>query len=353
MARVLAIETCPAQHEALYRRLQAEHHHEVSAFSAADRGVAEGIWQCRPEVILFSGYASRFVRGAMAQLALVPIPWVLRSHTSDHARPRSRLKNLARDALLRALYARTSALTYIGQRSRRHYQRLGVAPRKLFFAPCGVDSELFQASESDRVRMRDLCRHGLQIPERRVLLLVCGALTTQQDPTRPVHALRALPGLLRQRVTLLFVGEGELAPELTRLALVEPRVDVRLLGAKKASELSAHYHAADAVVLSSCWGEAWGPVANEALHHGTPCIVSHQVGCAPDLIVPGETGEVFEAGNAESLARAIERIWPRLGTRACRDQARTRSAGYSVAAAVSGLSDAIAYAAGGRMFAFR
>jgi glycosyltransferase involved in cell wall biosynthesis len=81
--------------------------------------------------------------------------------------------------------------------------------------------------------------------------------------------------------------------------------------------------------------------------------VSHQVGCAPDLIIPGETGEVFEAGAAESLARAIERIWPRLGTRACREQTRAHSAGYSLDAAASGLSQALDYAWRGRMFAFR
>jgi glycosyltransferase involved in cell wall biosynthesis len=97
-------------------------------------------------------------------------------------------------------------------------------------------------------------------------------------------------------------------------------------------------------VLGSRWGETWGLVVNEALLHGTPCIVSHQVGCAPDLIVPGQTGEVFEAGSAESLVRAIGRIWPYLGTRTTRERARAHIAGYSLDAAASGVSQAIKHA---------
>jgi glycosyltransferase involved in cell wall biosynthesis len=400
LARVLAIDTHPIQYKApLYRRLQSEHGHEVSAYFASDlgtqrytdaefgvdvtwdvdllsgyrsffaqrggcssdaemhrvrcRGLAKVLWQTRPEVILLSGYTSQFVRDALAQLVLLPMPWVFRAETTDHAVQRSRFKSLARDAMLRALYGRMSALAYIGQRSHRHYQRLGVPDRKLFFAPYGVETAPFQMREADRTRLRRPCRAELQVADERVLLLFSGKLSERKDPAGLVHALRALPALLRQRITLVYLGAGELAAELVKLAAVEPRVDVRLIGFKNQRELSAYYHAADALVLGSRWGETWGLVVNEALHHGTPCLVSHQVGCAPDLIVPGETGEVFEAGNAESLARAIERVWPRLGTRSTRERARAHSAGYSLDAAASGLSQAVDYASRGRMFAFR
>jgi glycosyltransferase involved in cell wall biosynthesis len=306
--------------------------------------LAKILWQTRPQVILLSGYTSRFVRDALAQLAVLPIPWVFRAETTDHAIQRTRIKGFARDWLLRGLYRRMSALAYIGERSRRHYQRLGVPERKLFFAPYGVETAPFHTREADRLRLRQACRAELQVPEQRVLLLFSGKLSERKDPTRLVHAVRALPAVLRQRITLVYLGAGELSTELVSLAGAEPRVDVRLIGFKNQRALSAYYHAADALVLGSRWGETWGLVVNEALHHGTPCIVSHQVGCVPDLIVPGQTGEVFEAGAAESLARAIERIWPRLGTRATREIARAHSAGYSLDAAASGLSQALQYA---------
>jgi glycosyltransferase involved in cell wall biosynthesis len=392
LARVLAIDTHPIQYKApLYRRLQEQHGHEVSAYFASDlgtqryadaefgvevawdvdllagyrsffahrgtatsdtelhklrcRGLVPVLLQTRPQVILLSGYGSQFVRDALVQLALLPIPWVFRAETTDHALSRTAFKSAVRDSVLRGLYRRMSALAYIGERSRRHYQRLGVPEHKLFRAPYGVETSPFRASEEDRARMRQLCRAELQVPDQRVVLLFSGKLSERKDPALLVHAVRSLPAVLRQRITVVYLGAGELAHELVSSAQTEPRVDIRLIGFKNQRELSAYYHAADALVLGSRWGETWGLVVNEALHHGTPCIVSHQVGCAPDLIVPGETGEVFEAGSAESLVRAIGRIWPRLGTRKTRERARAHIAGYSLDAAASGLSQAIQYAA--------
>jgi len=390
LARVLAIDTHPIQYKApLYRRLQEVHGHEMSVYFASDlgtaryadaefgvevawnvdllagyrsffaqrgitqdselhqlrcRGLAKVLWQTRPQAILLSGYSSLFVRDALAQLALLPIPWVFRAETTDHALQRSAMKSALRDGLLRSLYRRMSALAHIGERSRRHYQRLGVPEHKLFFAPYGVETSPFETSEADRARLRHLCRAELQVPDQRVVLLFSGKLSERKDPALIVHAVRSLPSVLRQRITVVYLGAGELSGELVRLAASEPRVDIKLIGFKNQRELSAYYHAADALVLGSRWGETWGLVVNEALHHGTPCIVSHQVGCAPDLIVPGETGEVFEAGSAESLVRAIGRIWPRLGTRATRERARAHIAGYSLDAAASGLSQAVQHA---------
>lgn len=391
MARVLAIDTHPIQYKTpLYRRLQEDHGHEVSAYFASDLGttrytdaefgvevawnvdllagyrsffahrsaaqsdmemhklrglglgLANVLWQTRPQVILLSGYTSLFVRDALSQLALLPIPWVFRAETTDHAVQRTAIKSALRDNLLRGLYRRMSALAYIGERSRRHYQRLGVSEQKLFFAPYGVETSPFETSEADRTRLRHLCRAELQVPDQRVVLLFSGKLSERKDPALIVQAVRSLPAVLRQRITIVYLGAGELSEQLVSLAAAEPRVDMRLIGFKNQRELSAYYHAADALVLGSRSGETWGLVVNEALHHGTPCIVSHLVGCAPDLIVPGQTGEVFEAGSAESLVRAIGRIWPRLGTRTTRERARAHIAGYSLDAAAGGLSQAIA-----------
>jgi hypothetical protein len=41
---------------------------------------------------------------------------------------------------------------------------------------------------------------------------------------------------------------------------------------------------------------------------GLPAIVSDAVGCMPDLIVPGSTGDVFRGGDAADLASALARV---------------------------------------------
>ena len=54
--------------------------------------------------------------------------------------------------------------------------------------------------------------------------------------------------------------------------------------------------------------ESWGLVVNEAMATGLPAVVSDRVGCAPDLVSPGETGEVYRAGDSDELTQALERV---------------------------------------------
>src|SRR5207244_7755655 len=106
---------------------------------------------------------------------------------------------------------------------------------------------------------------------------------------------------------LAFLGSGELRSELEFQAGRSPRVHVHFCGFKNQTKLSPYYHAADLVVLPSRHSETWGLVVNEALHHGVPSIVSDAVGCAPDLIEAGVTGDIAVAGSVDSLAAAILR----------------------------------------------
>jgi glycosyltransferase involved in cell wall biosynthesis len=70
------------------------------------------------------------------------------------------------------------------------------------------------------------------------------------------------------------------------------------------SEVIKAYIAADALVVPSA-GETWGLVANEAMVCERPVFISDRVGCGPDLIEAGKTGEVVPVGDTEALARAI------------------------------------------------
>src|SRR4029077_10026074 len=97
------------------------------------------------------------------------------------------------------------------------------------------------------------------------------------------------------------------------------------------------YAAADCLVLPS-EGETWGLVVNEAMATGLPCVVSDRGGCAPDLIIPDQTGDVFAFGDADALAAAVARVRKRRQegwdfATAC----RARVARYSHETATKGL----------------
>ncbi|WP_343419976.1 glycosyltransferase [Candidatus Flexifilum breve] len=83
-------------------------------------------------------------------------------------------------------------------------------------------------------------------------------------------------------------------------------------------------------------------MVNEALYHGVPCVVSDRVGCAPDLIQPGVTGEVFAADAVDSLADALRRAFRLLDQPGTADRCRALVAQYSVEAAARGLAQAYA-----------
>jgi glycosyltransferase involved in cell wall biosynthesis len=69
--------------------------------------------------------------------------------------------------------------------------------------------------------------------------------------------------------------------------------------------LPAVYSMGDVLVLPS-QSETWGLVVNEAMNLGCPAIVTDRVGCAHDLVVPGQTGWVFSAGNPGALRQCLE-----------------------------------------------
>jgi glycosyltransferase involved in cell wall biosynthesis len=115
---------------------------------------------------------------------------------------------------------------------------------------------------------------------------------------------------------------------------------VTCVGFQNQSRLSAFYHASDVLVLPSRSDETWGLVVNEALHHGLPCIVSDAVGCAPDLIVQGTTGDIFATGSVPGLADALQRCLRLADDEDVRHACRSRVNGYSLERSAAGIARA-------------
>jgi len=104
------------------------------------------------------------------------------------------------------------------------------------------------------------------------------------------------------------VGDG---PRRTALEAQVARLDlgghVRFPGFCQYDELPAYYGLADALVLASTH-EQWGLVVNEAMAAGLPVLVSERCGCAPDLVVEGETGYTFDPYDEAAIADAVGRL---------------------------------------------
>jgi glycosyltransferase involved in cell wall biosynthesis len=106
------------------------------------------------------------------------------------------------------------------------------------------------------------------------------------------------------RIMGLMVGDGPLRQACEELARTT-NAPIHFAGFLNQSKMPAAYAAADVLVLPSDGGETWGLVVNEAMASGKPCLVSDHVGCGPDLIIPGETGDVFPLGDIAALASLL------------------------------------------------
>jgi glycosyltransferase involved in cell wall biosynthesis len=297
--------------------------------------LSEALRQISPSAVLVTGYWPAYFRQAILQLLVNRQRILFRAETTDHARHRSWLLTSTRDLLLKRLYAKCSSLLYIGERSREHFQRLGSGSREMFFSPYCVDASVFQTSEEARERLRVSTRAELALLPEQVVLLFAGKLVPRKGPDLLVDAVIGLSPAMQARLAIVFLGDGEMRAALRARS---DAVATRFIGFKNQHQLSRYYHACDTLVLPSRSGETWGLVVNEALLHGLPCVVSAGVGCAPDLVIPGVTGEVFETDSVVSLRDALVRLlaWHQEDV-GIREQCRRQVQPFSVRAAAEGI----------------
>jgi glycosyltransferase involved in cell wall biosynthesis len=303
------------------------------------RGVAAALSRLRPSAVLVCGYRPHFHRAAFFQAWRSGCAVLFRAETTD-AEPRGRVATAVRRAALRMLYDRCARLLYIGERSRRHFESLRCDASRLVFSPYCTDTASFQADEAARVRLRAPLREALGVGPDDLVLLFAGKLTSKKRPDLLVQAMRRLRTSSPRPVVGFFLGDGGLRGELETAVAREPRVRAHFAGFKNQSELSPYYHVADLLVLPSQHSETWGIVVNEALCHGLPSVVSSAVGCAADLVKPGETGEVFDVGSAEGLEAAILRALRLVDRGEIRVVCRRLADQYSVERAAVGIANA-------------
>lgn len=290
----------------------------------------------RPDVVLLYGYKFRTHLRLIARS-----PWPLIFRGDSHLLGQSQPSGIKRRAL-HWIYSRFAAVTYVGRANREYFRVFGVPEQRLFFAPHSVDAERFAPSAESRAQAAAL-KASLGLDDRRVVLFA-GKLTSGKQPRM---LLQAFLDLAPRNAALVFVGDGEERSGLAALAKQHPAV--RLLPFANQSEMPARYQMADVFALPSK-AETWGLGVNEAMHMGTPCLVTDRVGCQQDLVTDEVTGWVCRADSPEHLRDTLRRALDQASTQreALRAAVQARVAAYSFAAAASGLESAVALAVGQR-----
>ncbi|UCC94667.1 MAG: glycosyltransferase family 4 protein [Candidatus Omnitrophota bacterium] len=309
-------------------------------------GISKILRSINPQAVMILGYSPCFHQKAFCLAWRAGYPILFRGETTDHAHRRNPLAAWMRDRVLRWMYKRCFRLLYVGRHSYQHYKRLRCPEEKLIFSPYCVDTEPFQCDEEARLCLRGGIRQQLGVDENDRVLLFSGKLSSRKGVELLLEAVKHLPQHIRESVTVMLLGSGKLKSVFQDFAQNPPTVKLHFIGFKNQSELSGYYHAADVLALPSKHSETWGLVVNEALHHGLPAVVSSAVGCAPDLIEPGLTGEIFQTGSMESLKEALQKIFARVGSLQMRQHCRTKIENYTVEKAAEGIAQAYKDAVG-------
>ena len=244
---------------------------------------------------------------AYCAACLLGVPQWLRVETQDQANERGTVKNMARSAVYRMLYACFARAFFIGELNRQHLLRHGFQSSQLRPARYGVIAGVREWSAERKSAERLRLRHALGIPAHALVVGFCGKLIPKKNPALLLEAHAQIESAVRRDCHLLFIGSGELEGELRERA--------RPLGGRahftgfiNQVALPAYYLAMDVFVLPS-WrqGETWGLVVNEALHAGCAVAMSEAVGCSADFGF-WERCRVFSPGGVAGCAAAVNEL---------------------------------------------
>jgi len=128
-------------------------------------------------------------------------------------------------------------------------------------------------------------------------VLYFGRYSEEKGIKTLLRAVDALP-----QIPFVFAGEGPLKAEIGKRENVS---DKGFLSGETLARIIAK--ARFTVVPSECFENCPYSVL-ESLLLGTP-VLGAAIGGIPELIRPGETGELFESGNADQLAQKIMALW--------------------------------------------
>ena len=189
---------------------------------------------------------------------------------------------------------------------------LGANPEHLHVIPNGVDLDVF------RPVPRSKARRQLGLSLEGSLLVSVGHILPEKGFTELIEAVTQLPDTTR----LAIIGGDTLhrryAGRLRRLVRQRGLGGrVSFAGVQPPEVVAAYLSAADVSVLAS-YSEGCPNVVLESLACGTP-VVATNVGAVPDIVRPGETGELVEPKHVDQLAdvlnSALDRRWSREAVR--------------------------------------
>ncbi|MGF1449421.1 MAG: glycosyltransferase family 4 protein [Opitutales bacterium] len=214
-----------------------------------------------------------------------------------------------------------------GTPHRRYYASLGLDEDRIFPGYDVVDNGFFETQAAKVRADAEVARDQLALPPDFFLSL--GRMVTKKNLPRLVRAFLQVAQPEGRPVHLVFVGSGDVEPELRRLCAEgglpvvdhtrapeapEPQPDydrekaaAHFYGFRQIDQNPIFYALARAFILPSLY-EEWGLVVNESMASATPVIASATLGSTEDLVIPEQTGLAIDPEDESALRAALQRF---------------------------------------------
>lgn len=306
-----------------------------------NRGVAQALAAAAPDVILCGGYNYLAFWQALCWARFRNVPFLLWSESTllDARRGHPLVEFLKGEFL-----DKCSGFVVPGRSAMEYLRAHKMREECIFTAPNAVDNDLFDAGATLARQHSAARRRELGLPDRYFLFV--GRLVKEKGVFDLLSAYAKLNDAVRQKVGLVFVGDGVSRRQLEQQAASIVPGAVRFSGFAQREQLAAYYALAQALILPT-YTDTWGLVVNEAMACSLPVILSRVAGCGADLVRQEWNGLLVPPGDVPALATAMERLahQPELCT-AMGLNSRHRISHYSPAKWVVGLARAVAMTGG-------
>jgi glycosyltransferase involved in cell wall biosynthesis len=268
----------------------------VTSFNGCDTPEIFAIVKSQPwDAFIVNGWVAKSCLQLLLACRLYQVPCIVRGESNNLG-----LRPGWKRQLQRLLVGQYSAYLPIGSANQQFYLDGGVRPEKLFFTPYCIENERFAPQANSLRSQKQTLKEKFHLDPYGITFLYCAKFVAKKRPLDLLQAIAKLKGQGKTTGQVLMVGDGELRPTCEAF-LQKHNLPVQFTGFLNQAEIVAAYVAADCLVLPSDAGETWGLVVNEAMACGLTAIVSDQVGCHADLIVPGRTGWTYSLGNIDQL----------------------------------------------------
>jgi glycosyltransferase involved in cell wall biosynthesis len=255
-----------------------------------------------PNAVMLIGYNYASLYRFIFQWNNKNIPLIFRGDSHRLFARHQNWKEKFKRQFISLIYSKFAAMLYVGKANYEYFRYYQVAQKKLFFAPHAVDNQRFITTADDAVTEAAAWKQELGITQNHRVILFAGKFNLKK---RPLDLLLAYKQASLDRVSLLFVGAGELEAELKKQAINNPNIYFAPFQNQKM--MPRTYAIADLFILPSYGdSETWGLAVNEAMCLSCPIIVSSHVGCGRDLVHHDRNGLIFPAGDIDALVNCLK-----------------------------------------------